>query len=240
MKLSIITITYNNLKGLKKTVDSVCCQSFIDKIEYIIIDGASTDGTQEYLRTLTPEIKWISEKDRGISHAFNKGLSKVTGDMVLCLNSGDVIVGSKTIESIWDSLEKSEKDIVGFKVQVDNNTFIPAKDNEKWVWEYCNEPHQGTFVSKKIYDKVGMYSEEYKIRMDYHFFARCRQYNCSFLYIPQIIVKYEPGGVSMKKENRIRFWKEGMSVKLLYNIKIRIKDTVKIFIYRNIEIQRKN
>lgn len=232
MKLSIITITYNNLEGLKKTVDSVCCQSYFDKIEYIIIDGASTDGTQEYLTTLAPEIKWISEKDRGISHAFNKGLSKVTGDMVLCLNSGDVIVESKTIESIWDVLEKPGKDIVSFKVQVDSNTFIPAKDDENWVWESCNEPHQGTFVAKKVYDKVGGYSEEYKIRMDYHFFARCRHNNCSFLYKPQIIVKYEPGGVSMKKENRIRFWKEGMSVKLLYGEKIINKDILKLIVYR--------
>lgn len=232
MKLSIITITCNNLEGLKKTVNSVCSQSFFDKIEYIIIDGASSDGTQEFLSTLTPEIKWISEKDRGISHAFNKGLSKVTGDRVLCLNSGDVFVSSKTIESIWNILGNSRKDIVSFKVQVDNNTFIPAKDDESWVWDTCNEPHQGTFVAKKIYDKVGGYSEEYKIRMDYHFFARCRKHHATFSFFHDVIVKYEPGGVSMRKENRIGFWGEGLSVKVLYDLKITMKDILKLVIYR--------
>lgn len=233
MKISIITINYNNINGLKRTVKSVLEQSRLDLIEYIIIDGASNDGSFEYLKSLPPDIKWVSEKDKGISDAFNKGLKFATGDTILCLNSGDSLLNDTVIENVINDLKTLNVEILSYKVRVTNDTFIPATNDEDEIYNSCTEPHQGTFVSSNLYKTIGGYSEEYKIRMDYHFFARCRKYGGSFKYINKEIVKYEEGGTSMKLENRIRFWKEGMSIKLMYKLKIGIKDLIKFIIYRN-------
>lgn len=232
MLISIITINFNNQEGLQKTIDSVLKQTKFDKIEYIVIDGGSTDGSYGILKSLPKNIKWISEKDNGISDAFNKGLKFATGNFILFLNSGDYFINNCIIERILPILENSPVDMVSFKVQVSKDIYIPSSDNKNVIYKTCTEPHQGTFVSRELYKKIGFYSEEYKIRMDYQFFARCRNYGATFKYVDKVIVKYEEGGVSMKKENRIRFWKEGMSVKFHYNLPVELKDYAKLLIYR--------
>lgn len=229
--ISIITITYNNIDGLKKTVQSVLEQTELQNIEYIIIDGASTDGTVEFLEKLPLSVKWISEKDRGISHAFNKGVKISTGDYILCLNAGDSFINDKVIKKVLPYLIDTK--IVSFKVKVQDELFIPRIDDASAVWEKCDEPHQGTFVARSVYDEVGGYCEEFKIRMDYDFFARCHAKEYSFQYIPEVIVEYEPGGVSMQKDNRVRFWREGMAIKYLYRLKISYKDVIKTIIFFN-------
>ena len=182
-KISVVTISYNNFEGLKKTVESVCKQTAFEQIEYVIIDGASTDGTRKYLEALPETIKWISEPDRGISHAFNKGIEKTTGEYILCLNSGDAFVDNNVIENVLKDMVNTSADIISYKVRVTDNLFIPSIDDEDKIRTRCEEPHQGTFVRRKVYEEIGGYSEEYKIRMDYHFFARCMKKGCSYKYI---------------------------------------------------------
>ncbi len=232
MNISIITITYNNLVGLMKTVNSVLQQSQILNIEYIIIDGGSSDGTKEYLESLPQYVSWISEPDRGISHAFNKGIEKASGDMLLFLNSGDSFLDFDIIKNMLSDISNNPVDILSYKVQVSDKVFIPSTDNERKIWKRCIEPHQGTFIKKTVFNEIGGFSEEYRIRMDYHFFARCKAMGYSFTYIPVTIVKYEPGGTSMIKDNRYRFWAEGMSIKFLYDLKLSFKDLLKIVVYR--------
>lgn len=231
MTISIITISYNNVEGLKRTVTSVLNQSRFDMVEYIIIDGGSKDGSFEFLSTLPENIKWISENDNGISDAFNKGINLATGDIILCLNSGDILLNRNIIETVANDWQKFNVDILSYKVRVSKDVYIPATQIEDEVYSSCTEPHQGTFVSKRLYNIVGGYSEEYKIRMDFHFFARCRKLGASFKYLNEDIVKYEEGGTSMKKENRVNFWKEGLAVKLLYNVKVDYKDLIKTIYY---------
>lgn len=234
-KVSIITITLNNIIGLKTTMDSVLKQKNYDDIEYIIIDGASNDGTQEYLKELdVNRVKWISEKDRGISHAFNKGIQLSGGDAVLFLNSGDYFINDDVVHRYLEDWQKDNADIMSYKVQIDDGRTIPSNDDENHIWTHCNMPHQGTFVLKKVYDEMDGYSETYKIRMDYDFFARCVKRGYKFRYIPMIIAHYEAGGISMKKENRKRFWQEGMAVKYLYGLRIEYKDYFKFFYYHSI------
>lgn len=232
MEITIITISYNNKLGLKKTVDSVLSQTAREKIQYIVIDGDSVDGSKEYLESMSSRIDcWVSEKDNGISDAFNKGLKFARGKLILMLNSGDVFCSKNVIEKVILEYEKLMPDILSYKVVVDKNHYIPSTDSEIQIWEDCELPHQGTFVSKTVYDLVGCYSEEYSLRMDYHFFSRCKNRGFKFVYVPEVIVKYEPGGASMKKENRMKFWKEGISVKMLYGLKICFKDIVKMIKY---------
>ena len=231
MIISIVTICYNNIQGLKKTVESVIYQDSLEKIEYIIIDGASTDGTVEYLKTLPRSVKWISEKDHGISDAFNKGLKMASGEAILMLNSGDYFINNSVIKEVINDWKENTVDLLSYKVIVDDKTTLPQVDDPLNMWKYCDLPHQGTFVSKKVYNEIGGYSEEYRIRMDFHFFARCKSKGFSFSYNPKPITHYEPGGVSMKKENRIIFWTEGMAVKLKYGIPVTLKDFVKFILY---------
>lgn len=228
---SIVTISYNNYWGLKKTVASVLAQQGNDLFEYIIVDGGSTDETIQFLRSLPPSVKWVSEKDRGISDAFNKGVRMSSGSAILMLNSGDCFINEGVIMRAATDWNTRHVDLLSYRVKVSGVANIPSTDVETEIYESCTMPHQGTFVAMRCYHELGGYNEEYKIRMDYHFFARCRSMLYSFAYIPRDIVIYEIGGKSMAKKNRVRFWKEGMSIKLLYNVKVSIKDIVKFLLF---------
>ncbi len=106
-KLSIITVNYNNLEGLKKTVKSVVDQTW-SEFEYLIIDGGSTDGCLEYIKIKENEIDfWISEPDKGVYHAMNKGIQKATGEYVIFLNSGDHFYKKNVLQKYNHYLEIS-------------------------------------------------------------------------------------------------------------------------------------
>ena len=130
MKLSIITINYNNAVGLKKTLDSVAAQTYTD-FEYIIVDGASTDGSVDIIREyenalasrpspLASHLKWISEPDTGIYNAMNKGIRLAHGEYTLMLNSGDYLVDEQVIEKVLLLLDGTDI-IQGNTVSVINN-----------------------------------------------------------------------------------------------------------------------
>ena len=110
MKLSIITINYNNAEGLRKTMESVLAQSYTE-IEYIIVDGASTDGSVDVIRELAtrPTIKWVSEKDTGIYNAMNKGIRMATGEYIQILNSGDILAADDVTDRMMAALEENVK-----------------------------------------------------------------------------------------------------------------------------------
>ena len=110
MKLSIVTINYNNAEGLRKTMESVLAQTYTE-IEYIIVDGASTDGSVDVIRELAtrPTIKWVSEKDTGIYNAMNKGIRMATGEYIQILNSGDILAADDVTERMMAALEEKAK-----------------------------------------------------------------------------------------------------------------------------------
>ena len=121
-KLSIITINYNNLEGLKKTFESVFMQTYQD-FEYIVIDGGSTDGSKEYIAENADKINyWVSEPDKGVYHAMNKGIMKANGEYLLFINSGDELFENNTIEKSLSNLH-TEEIIAG------NLNFISEKNN---------------------------------------------------------------------------------------------------------------
>ena len=122
-KLSIITINLNNKDGLRKTIESVISQTFED-FEYILIDGASTDGSVEVISQFETRLKyWISEPDNGIYHAMNKGIKKAKGDYCLFLNSGDYLDNSTILECIFESNHKEELLYGNFMINGFNQTF---------------------------------------------------------------------------------------------------------------------
>lgn len=228
--ISIITLSFNCLDNLKKTVDSITNQKYKD-YEYIIVDGASNDGTIEYLKQLK-NVKWISEKDDGISDAFNKGISMATGEYICFLNSADTLIDSDTLSYVSEILASKNDDVVIFQAIDSNGNIMPNKNmnnDAKRIWNDSRIPHQATFVKKEVFNKVGNFNKFIIIRMDYDFFMRCKLYNCSYSYFQHPIVNYDLTGVSSNPKNHYIFKKEGLALKSLYKQKITLKERISLF-----------
>lgn len=229
VKVSVITIVYNAGTVIEKTVQSVINQIY-PNIEYIIVDGNSNDNTLEQIEKYKSKISvLISEPDKGISDAFNKGIRHATGEIIIFLNAGDVFCNERVIENAVRKWKEKPLDVLFYKVQVGKKTYIPDEsygNNEEKIWNACQVPHQGAFVKKEVFEKIGYFNPLIKIRMDFEFFARCKKYGCSYCYIPEVIVFYEEGGASMRKENAKLFYQEGIAIKLLYGMKVGIMDYI--------------
>lgn len=215
MKISIITINYNNLGGLKKTVDSVVAQTYKD-IEYIIIDGGSTDGSKEYIEEHKNDFAyWVSEPDSGIYNGMNKGIDKATGEYLLFLNSGDWLVDDKIIERIEPDDFKS--DIISCNIEVigEGRRFIKRPPNEiRFSYLYKDTlPHQSTFIRMHLFDSLGRYDESNLVGADWKFFilSLCKN-NASYRQIDTVLSFYNLEGLSAQEENILKLKKERAAI----------------------------
>ena len=204
-KLSIISVTYNDLDNLKRTVESVIDQ-FESDIEYIIIDGASTDGTVDYLKTLeNNDIKIISEPDKGIYNAMNKGIKKAFGEWILFLNAGDVLlpnVLSKLLPLLNDDkgclygdifLTLSYKDKQFYKLeQADDEINIGI------LKKHMQFSHQAFFCKKEILVALKGFDEQFKTAADWDLMIRIALGLYRFEHINVPIAIYDKTGVSSK------------------------------------------
>ncbi len=198
-KISIITIVFNGFDQIKLTIESVLNQNY-GHLEYIIIDGASTDCTQQVIERYLSSISYFaSEKDNGISDAFNKGISKSTGDLIGLLNAGDVLCPN-VLHSIANAyLEDSYTDkllVLHGKIQMgipNGKVYSPFKLTtfkfQMPIW------HPTIFVSKEVYKKF-RYSSDYKIAMDYDLFSRVYNSGAHFKFINETIVSMDTNGLS--------------------------------------------
>ncbi len=175
-KLSIITINYNNAQGLIKTMNSVFNQTF-HEFEYIIIDGASEDGSIEIIKEFSnfpfKRFKWISEPDSGIYNAMNKGIRKATGDYLLFLNSGDEFVSDTVLASSSNLIDSNADICSGILVMVDGEkrtVVSPVSELSLYYCVYNGLTHPNTFIRRSLFDKYGMYNENNKIVSDWEFF----------------------------------------------------------------------
>jgi glycosyltransferase involved in cell wall biosynthesis len=174
-KISIITINYNDAIGLEKTIVSVLSQSYLD-FEYIIIDGNSKDGSKAVIEKYKDKFTyWVSENDNGIYHAMNKGISNATGDYLLFMNSGDVLINEVNILNVCS--ERLVEDIVAFDCFLERENKIVGRrthiEQPTLFYVYKNGlKHQSTFIKRSLFEKVGLYNESYKIAGDYEFWNR--------------------------------------------------------------------
>ena len=146
MKLSIITVNYNNKAGLQKTIDSVVAQTWRD-FEWIIIDGGSTDGSKELIEQYQQHFAfWCSEPDKGVYNAMNKGIDKAQGVYLLFLNSGDVLYDEHVLQNV-DDLHLDSDIISGQVERMDNHQLLRVYDNNilKQLF-YSTLNHQGTLL----------------------------------------------------------------------------------------------
>lgn len=165
--ITIVTINLNNKDGLKRTIESVVNQTFFDKVEYVIIDGGSTDGSVDVIKEYDDNIAyWCSEPDGGIFPAMNKSIEHINGDYVLYLNSGDILNKNNVIERVYGELDK---DIVyGNEYKVNNKRILarfPDNLNENF-FKKSALPHQSTFIRAELLKERG-YSEKWKVLGDW-------------------------------------------------------------------------
>ena len=212
MKLSIVTINYNNAEGLRRTLASVAAQTY-DSIEHIIIDGGSTDGSveiiKEYVRQLEIgnrklEIVWVSEKDNGIYHAMNKGIRKATGDYIQILNSGDLLAAPDVTERIVAELEKAEypEFIYGNMIKKDYVTgriLGKSKEVEYSLKQYYSSTinHDCCYIHRSVYEKYGLYDENLKIVSDWKWFLQAIGLgNVKPVYVNIDVTIFDASGIS--------------------------------------------
>ena len=204
-KLSIITINRNNAEGLRKTIESVVTQTGLkdDELEYIIIDGASTDHSVEVIKEFVnhPEYGkyisyWVSEPDTGIYNAMNKGIKKATGTLVGIINSGDWLL-ENTLSVIFDTHRKHIESILYGCIKVfENNVFIDIRGENNTVLPSKMISHPATFVPMNVYKQIGYYDEKLKIAADYDLFLRIYFKNYSFFFLDLIVTNFDYSGIS--------------------------------------------
>ncbi|MDF2447535.1 MAG: glycosyltransferase [Bacteroidota bacterium] len=201
MQLSIITINFNNAYGLRKTIESVVNQTFKD-FEYIVIDGASSDDSVDLIKNYQKDITyWVSEKDRGIYHAMNKGIKKATGEYCLFLNSGDWLINSNVLENVFDFFP--DKDIVYGNLENSYGVDFYSDELKYSTFFYSSIGHPVSFIRKNLFDKIGLYNESLQIVSDWEFFIIALfKYSCSYQHIDIVITFFEGGGVSSNELSR--------------------------------------
>lgn len=205
MKVSIITVTYNSASTLQDTIDSVKSQDYND-LEYIIVDGHSTDGTLELIRKNQSAIsKWVSEPDSGLYDAMNKGIQMATGDIVGIINSDDFYHRPDSISKVVAGFEGSQTECVFADIR-----FVKQDDLEKTVRYYSSKrfnvgefawgympAHPTFFTFRKNYEKFGYYKTDYKIAADFELLVRfLYRHQLSYKYLAFDLMKMRMGGVS--------------------------------------------
>ena len=193
--ISIITVVYNDKFGLQRTIDSISNLTY-ERIEYIVIDGGSTDGTLDIIKKNKSIIDyWVSENDNGIYHAMNKGIKISNGDWLNFMNAGDYFANKNILNQIDFFINKNTDIIYGFKRQ-ENKYHYPINIKKLEIGEiFAN--HQSMFFNKTKLHQELYYNENYKIYADYELVNRLyRLQNSIFKYVGLLVADFEIGGIS--------------------------------------------
>lgn len=201
IKVSLITIVYNGESTLRRTMNSVFSQSY-SNIEYIVIDGGSTDGTLDIINEFSEKItSWISEPDLGISDAFNKGLVMATGDIVGFINADDWLE-SGAIQTVVSKMSVMKKPAIVHGMircySARNENYLVAGDHDL-LDKDMTVNHPSVFVTSDCYQFYGVFRLDFRCAMDYEWLLRARSGGANFAYIPEVLANMQTGGVSDKK-----------------------------------------
>ena len=199
--LSIITINLNNREGLRRTIESVIAQTFID-YEWIVIDGGSTDGSKELIEQHADHFSyWCSESDTGIYNAMNKGIRQAKGEWLQFLNSGDSLYEETTLQKVFERKYSSDVLYGNSKVVSNNGSIVDhiGPDNLSYSYIYCGYPisHQASFFRKGVFEVV-LYNENHRIVSDCECYLNLILKGYRFEHINQFVVWYDNTGISIK------------------------------------------
>lgn len=213
-KLSIVTICLNNKDSVRQTIESVIRQKTA-QIEYVIVDGASSDGTTDIFAQYGESIDLvISEPDTGIYNAINKGIANCQGSLIGLMHAGDRYIGDIFAEIVSLHDVDPEAILYGAIKTMKNGVFSAV-----WGWNH-NElvngmiPHLGCFVPISVYRRYGMYDESYRIAADYDAFLRFYKAGVKFVFIDRIVCEFNLDGISSRSS---------LTAEETYKIKMRHK-----------------
>lgn len=216
MKVSIITSCFNRENTIREAIESILSQSYID-IEYIIIDGASSDNSLNIIKEYKNNISTIiSEPDNGIYEGINKGIRQATGDIIGLLHSDDLLYSKDTVDHIVSAFIEKNADIVygnGLFVNEQNSrivrnwisgTYSKKKMKRGWL-----PLHPTVYIKKEYFDQLGYYDESFKISADSEFLVRYfYENNLNIYYLNEYIVRMRMGGASTKLSKNKQKWEE--------------------------------
>ncbi|VXA95887.1 Glycosyltransferase [Flavobacterium sp. 9R] len=213
MKISIITVVYNNEKTIQDAMQSVLGQTY-KNIEYVIIDGNSKDSTVNLINEYKDQLGYfISEKDKGLYDAMNKGINACTGDVIGILNSDDLYQDSEIITAVMEhfnndpALDIVYGDLVYVKSEDTNKVVRNWKSKEYYnlFFENANvPPHPSLFVRRKVYKEIGLFDLQFKLAADYELMLRMfKKHNFKSKYINRLIIKMRLGGATNQNYTNI-------------------------------------
>lgn len=215
-KVSIITVVYNGVKTIEQTIQSVLRQTY-KNIEYIVIDGDSTDGTQQMIEKYADNISYyISEKDDGLYYAMNKGIKRATGEIVGIINADDWYAGD-AVESMVSFFMQNDVGLAYGKILrvLENDTEeIYSNMPLESIWYQMPLPHPSVFVRKDLYDKMGGFNVNYRVASDYELMLRFYTEQVKFGYVDKVIAYYREGGFSSIRRNES--YKEVYDISMSY------------------------
>jgi glycosyltransferase involved in cell wall biosynthesis len=243
-KVSIITVSYNSESTVRETIESIIGQDY-QNIEYIIVDGNSTDNTSSIVKSYGSKIsKFVSEKDNGLYDAMNKGIRMATGDIIGIINSDDIYSSQNIISKVVAIFETKSVDVVYGDLYYFRTGFpdIPIRNYKGKIFSLTRAkyglmpPHPTFFIKKKTYEKYGYFDTNFTLSADFDLILRFLGiHKVSFEYIPEILVKMRMGGkstsslkrvVTMNRESMLACKKNGIRTNVF---KFHIKYLIKVF-----------
>lgn len=201
-KISIITASYNAAEGLNNTIINVGQQSYAN-LEHIIVDGGSTDGTTNLLKSHGDTMKWISEPDQGISDAFNKGVTLASGDYLFFLGAGDTFVHPDVLHNIFGKLTNRPLLICGKVLRVTEQGKPLWQAPRAWPKQFKKQsllkklslPHQGLFMHQDFFKRFGLFDTNCRFAMDYEILLRAYHDFPSIILVDELVAHWQAGGV---------------------------------------------
>lgn len=242
MKVSIITTCYNRVSTIRDAIESVFSQDYPD-IEYIIVDGASTDGSVEVIRSMMNDLRWkksykfVSEPDHGMYEAINKGIRMATGDIVGLVHSDDMLYDSHVISDVVGKYEEAGVDFIyGDGIYVNANNL--DKVVRYWVGgSYCRWKvrlgwlplHPTCYIRRDVMLREGLYDESYRIAADTDLLVRyLYKTRLKVAYMKRLVVRMRMGGLSTDSEKRKLMWHEDIRLYKAYGFEARSMKLMKM------------
>ena len=216
--LSIVTVVYNDYKGLQRTRDSIF--PLPENCEWVIVDADSQDNTKKYLKELPVQdnIKYTSEPDKGIFDGMNKGIRMSSGKYIVFLNSGDMFL--KNVFYMLASEENSQSDILVYNY-IPLDPFLNIANSKKIstdlsiLRQRSCIPHQSTLIKKDVFKKIGEHDLKYRVASDYNFFVKASMSDISFsFYLEHYLAYFVQDGTSFKTRNAIKQARESRLIQL--------------------------
>ena len=220
MKVSVITSCFNRAETIRRTIESVLCQTYPD-LEYIVVDGGSTDGSRAIIESYRDRIgKMVFKPDHGMYEGINNGIREATGEVIVLCHSDDQFNDSHTVEEVVQEFEKHpEVDMIYADGLFTNENgravrVWRGKKYRRWRVRCGWLPlHTTCYIKKSVHDRFGLYDESYRIAADTKFLLSVLyRHRINATYLPLMVVKMRMGGSSTSKRTQIEMWKEDIRV----------------------------